>query len=447
MPRSLFLLCAFLVNADSDAQWWADAGLPVDGPNYLSLYVDSSSNTLLASGNIVDNAGTPEQAMHYCSYQDGSWTVSEPFNHFVLTALVHQDTLYVGGAFSSAGGVPVSYVARKVNGMWTSAGSFDNVVYRLKELDGELYAIGDFTYADGSLCQGIAKYTSSGWESILPLDCDNCLLKDAVMYDGELVVSGTITFPGNPYRHVMRLHNGEWLPLGEQGIDGSLSAGGPLAVFEGHLFVGGLIDINSGNAGHAVMRWNGSAWSSVGSGVQDELGGYGQLIRVDDLEVHNGLLFASGGFTYAGNVPANRIATWNGSEWCSVGGDFGDWAVNSIAFLNDTLFAACWDVADGQPVNHLVKFIAPAYEGNCSIPMAVDASSAAPIKLDALGDGRYRMPGLAGRHSAALYSPIGQLCFTLVMDGEAPFSIPATMPGVHVLHVQGAGVYQLLVRP
>ncbi len=321
------------------------------------------------------------------------------------------------------------------------------MVFKLKELDGDLYAIGDFTYADGNLCQGISKRVGTVWESILPLGCDNCLLKDAIIYNNELVVSGTITFPDNAYRHLLRLHEGAWIPLGDQGIHGSLSAGGQMAVYQGHLYVGGLIDINSGNAGHALMRWDGMTWSSVGSGVQDETGGYGQLIRVDDLEVHNDLLFASGGFSYAGNVSTDGVATWNGSEWCSVGGTFGDWPVNSVAFLNDTLYAACWDVADGQPVNHLAKFIAPAYEGNCSVPMAVSTLVPSAMRLEPLGGSAYTLRGHSTTSMATLLDASGRITGSWAIHGEAPFQLPAVAAGVHMLFVQGSGAHRLLVLP
>lgn len=396
---------------------------------------------------MVDDFGTPEQAAHFCTYHDGQWTTSDPFDNFILTSIVFRDTLYVGGVFTSVNGIPINYIARKVNGQWSTAGTFDNVVNRLKELDGELYAIGDFSFADGQLCQGLAKRVGSGWQTVVPLGCDNCSVKDAVIFNGELVASGSITFTGNPYRHVIRLHDGAWQPVGEQGIYGSLSGGGPLAVYQGHLYLGGLIDINAGNAGHAIMRWNGNEWSSVGTGVQDESGGYSQLIRVDDLNVHGGLLFASGGFTYAGNVPSNRIATWNGIEWCSVGGSFGDWAVNSIAFLSDTLFAACWDQADSQSVNHLAKFIAPAYEGNCSVPMALKPAFSSQVELVSLGGGSYSLHGHSGFAIAKLYNTIGQVTGSWAIRGETPFDLPLATTGAHVLWIEGLGARKLLVQP
>lgn len=430
-----------------EAQWWADAELPVDGANYLTLATDSASQTLFAMGNLVDEFGTPEQAMHYCTYSDGIWNTSVPFDGQVLTSIVFLDTLYVGGAFTTIDGDPIAHIARRVNGQWLPAGAFDNAVYRLKVMGGELYAIGDFTYADGQPCQGIAKHSDIGWQSIVPLGCDNCLLKDAIYYDNELVVSGTITFPGEEYRHIIHLSNGVWEPLGEQGIFGDLSAGGQLAIYQGHLFVAGLIDINAGNAGHAIMRWNGSEWSAVGTGVQDENGGYDQLIRVDDLEVHDELLYACGGFSYAGNIPANRIATWNGSEWCSVGGSFGDWAVNSIAFLNDTMFAACWDTADGQPVNHLAKFIAPTYEGNCSVPMTVDGTGRVHLELETLGDAGYRLRGHSGSSTGYVVDATGRCTAVLNIHGELPFTLPARTPGSYVLHIPGSGSHKLILQP
>ena len=97
------------------------------------------------------------------------------------------------------------------------------------------------------------------------------------------------------------------------------------------------LSIFAGNVGIALMRGM-AMLSPLGEGLQDENNAAGQSIKVQGLEVHNGLLYVCGGFSYAGHVPAERIATWDGTEWCSIGGSFGDAVVTSMAFYNDTLY-------------------------------------------------------------------------------------------------------------
>ena len=64
-----------------------------------------------------------------------------------------------------------------------------------------------------------------------------------------------------------------------------------------------------------VARWNGTAWSSLGSGAAN---------GVDDGVValaiaSNGDVYVGGDFTRAGGTVAASIARWNGTMWSSLG--------------------------------------------------------------------------------------------------------------------------------
>ncbi len=91
--KALALVLMLLTTTGARGQWWADADLPVDGANYLILYTDTVSDELYATGNLLDNIGTTEQAMHFCVYTDGAWFTSVPFDNLVTTAIVYHDTL------------------------------------------------------------------------------------------------------------------------------------------------------------------------------------------------------------------------------------------------------------------------------------------------------------------------------------------------------------------
>lgn len=56
-----------------------------------------------------------------------------------------------------------------------------------------------------------------------------------------------------------------------------------------------------------IARWNGSRWSSLGTGMTDTV----NALAWDGLAIFSGgYLYAGGYFTYAGGVPAAHIAKW-----------------------------------------------------------------------------------------------------------------------------------------
>jgi hypothetical protein len=72
------------------------------------------------------------------------------------------------------------------------------------------------------------------------------------------------------------------------------------------LYAGGAFTSAGGVSANRIAKWNGSAWSALGSGMN---------ARVDALTVFDDgtgpALYAGGFFTTAGGVSANRIAKWN----------------------------------------------------------------------------------------------------------------------------------------
>ena len=288
--RCALALAVFAVCGTTQCQWWADAGIDIDHNGEIrALYVDSVDNTLYCTGALIQDWGQPNQSFRYAALQNGSWSLSAPLGNYALTVISFHDTLFVGGEFTTFGGLPTARLTCRVNGVWQSCGNFNAGVNRLKVVDGELYALGNFSNVDGLPCKGIVKRSGGSWVIVGDLSCNECRVGYLVKFQGRLVASGTMPFNG--FRHVVQLVNGTWQPVGAQGIYGSLSSGGPLAVYQGDLYLGGLIDINAGNAGHALMRWDGAAWHQVGAGVQDETDGTNYLITVQDLMVHDDKLF------------------------------------------------------------------------------------------------------------------------------------------------------------
>jgi hypothetical protein len=103
----------------------------------------------------------------------------------------------------------------------------------------------------------------------------------------------------------------------------------------GNVYVGGDFIVMGKTIANHIAKWNGSAWSALGSGMMG-LSTYSTTVNA--LAVSGTNLYAGGSFTNAGGVTANCIAKWNGSAWSALGAGM-DGYVNALAISGSTLYA------------------------------------------------------------------------------------------------------------
>jgi hypothetical protein len=222
----------------------------------------------------------PKKAAGSTPVSDADWA---SMNHGILPGtdgdiaaiLHHRNTVYVGGKFTKAGGVPVNNIARWDHDKWDSLGSGMNELYAqvnalAMDSSGALYAGGDYRSLEGDTCKILcAKWNGTTWISLVQ-GMNNSGTIDALVIDGS-----------------------------------------------GHLYAGGSFVAIGGIAAHSIARWDGSAWDSLGSGIR---GGFNDSSTVSALSWDGDKnLYAGGNFTIAGNVSTNNIAKWNGAAWDSLG--------------------------------------------------------------------------------------------------------------------------------
>ena len=106
-----------------------------------------------------------------------------------------------------------------------------------------------------------------------------------------------------------------WRGMGvAPGLNGDVYA---LAVDEnGNLYAGGYFATAGGLTVDHVSRWNGSAWSALGSGTDGTV----WTLAIDGA----GDLYAAGEFTTAGGDAASHIARWDGAGWSPLGSGIND---------------------------------------------------------------------------------------------------------------------------
>jgi hypothetical protein len=226
----------------------------------------------------------------------------------VYALTVSGTNIYAGGQFTAAGGVTANYIAKWDGSTWSALGSgMDGVAGALAVSGTNLYAGGGFTTAGGAAVSNIAKWDGSTWSS---------LGSGVNSYVHALAISGTNLFAGGGFG-IAKWNGVAWSALGS-GINGSVAA---LAVSGTDLYAGGNFTTAGGAPGNYLAKWDGSAWSALGSGVNS---------YVNALAIRGTNIYAGGYFTTAGGVTANYIAKWDGSTWSALGSGMNG-SVNALA--------------------------------------------------------------------------------------------------------------------
>lgn len=190
----------------------------------------------------------------------------------IATTLTH---IYVGGSFSEAGSVAARNIARynRATEQWESLGTeeengIEGTVEAIVVRDGKVFVGGRFTRAGTLAVQGLAVFDeeTDGWDSL----------------GGSLGYTA-----GAPAVKVLRFNQ------------------------EGDLYVGGIFTIAGGVQVSHLARWDGQTWHDVGGGVRDSFNPEVAAIHLKD-----GKVYVAGDFTSVGdNIPAQRIAVWDGQTW------------------------------------------------------------------------------------------------------------------------------------
>ncbi len=380
------LILAIGAATNSVAQpWWAPANLPGTGGWLNALYASADGQRLYYGGTRDLDPATSGIQPALLRYTENGWDTLW-VNGEVRSIVEFHDTLFVGGNFETnpAGNdsIPAFNVEYWHDSSWHTLGVFDRwAVHSLRVLDDTLYAMGSFSEVDGQFCTGAIRLVNGAWQPLPPIplvDPEGLVITDIIKHQDRLIAVGTI-FIGDG-NGIAYLDGDQWHILGP-GLEAGFSSIHSMAVYQGDLYVGGQIAATEGNPGKDIMRWDGNQFHALSSGLRRSYGDQTTFTDCRALTVHDGLLYAGGGFRYAGEVEALGVASWDGTQWCSVPGNLtqptgGVW---DIAFYLDSLFVICGLYADGIPVGQAAKFIGESYAGPCESEVGVGETASGPV--------------------------------------------------------------------
>ena len=205
--------------------------------------------------------------------------------------------------------------------------------------NGEVYAGGVFDTAGGVAVNRIAKWNGTSWSSVgsgvILNGGPNGHVRTMIVYGGELYVGGFFDSAGGIAANNIAKWNGtSWSTVGT-GVNNVII---DFVEYNGDLYAGGAFDTAGGVAANRIAKWNGTNWAPVGDGI--DLDWYGnQPTSVYALAVNDGILYAGGAFDTAGSVPANNIAKWDGTGWSALNSGVYYGTIYSLAVYNGEIYA------------------------------------------------------------------------------------------------------------
>jgi hypothetical protein len=201
----------------------------------------------------------------------------------------------------------------------------DQAVHALAVSGNDLHVGGSFSEAGGVVANAIARFdtVSQTWNSLGSGAANgvvNSLVTVAVS-GNDVYVGGIFTEAGGALaNYVARFDTvtQTWTSLGSGADNGVNSYVQVLAVFDGNVYVGGSFTQAGGAEANRVARFDTvtQTWSSLGIGLANGVNG-----SVSELAVSGSDMYVGGVFTQAGQAKANRVARFNTvtQSWSALG--------------------------------------------------------------------------------------------------------------------------------
>jgi subtilisin family serine protease len=319
----------------------------------MALFDDGSGagQGLYIGGDLTSANGLPVN--HIVRYDGGGWstlgsgiTGGDFGTNFTVRSMAvfddgNGDALYVGGDFIGAGGINAKYIAKWDGQQWSALGNGSAwPVWAMAVYDD---GNGDALYIGAPAVdapQGLGKWDGTSWSAIgvgTAWPTPNCSpIFDMAVYDdgnGDALYYGGCFWalgdiPSGSARGIARWDGQQYTSVGGGLAGGFLTTVRDIIVHDDgsgpDLYVAGEFTSAGGSAISHVARWDGSQWSALGSGVNnqgwalgvyDDGDGTGQDLYVSlpgEMGADGATPMAAGGKTVRG------MAKWDGTEWWPV---------------------------------------------------------------------------------------------------------------------------------
>ena len=401
------------------------------GANVYSLHLRDDS--LYVGGLFTSAGGVPAGNVAVWSRSQESWSAlgsgaSERVFGFAST----DDTLFMGGGFcfagdpsfcgSGAGNVPgTNFMAAwsPSTHTWSAlSGGMNGDVLALLTRGASVYAGGQFTTAGGVSAVNIATWSpaQSTWSPLGSGITGSVFALDAS--DDTVYVGGLFTAAGG----VAATNVATWSPSTTAWQPLGQWTGGLVRAIAAHaddtVYAAGDFTSTPTDGFRSIAVWSRStgSWSSLGTGLM----GSGYALQLDEAR---GLLYAAGAFINAGGATANYVAVWDTgiSAWVPLKTSGGTGVTGGRAYalaLDDTVLyiGGVFSSASGVAASRVAQWTWAA-----PTPAASPASGPAGASVQVVGDALVGVTAVRFDGNPVAYARQNATSLSLtVPDGLAP---------------------------
>lgn len=347
-----------------------------DGPGGLPTAAFVGSNSRTAGGDVIT---------FLARWQEGEWsTVGPGFIGTPSAMLVRDDdgngpnapVLYIAGPSTTTDGTPLNRImtwdGQSLAPLSQGLGSFANALVDFDHDNNPqtpplLIAGGSFTTAGGQPANRVAAWNGQTWStlgfgfistvrSLAVFDDDGDGPLPPRLYAGGDFTGGLARWNGTSWTSLA--FNGAVLCITHFDDDGS----GPHPT---SLYVGGQFTNINGSPFSYAAKWNGSAWSALGSPGLNSWCRALEVFDADGTGPEPAMLYATGDFNVVDGQPMPRIARWNGTGWQGLGSGMNSAGTNLHAFDSDgagpipprLLVGGFFTVAGGESAQQVTAWV------------------------------------------------------------------------------------------
>ncbi len=333
---------------------------------------------------------------------------------------VYRGELYVGGLFIRANDTPAVGLAKWNGTDWSAVNGFNGAVICMTSDGTNLYVGGTFTNLGGVFATNVAKWDGTNWSDmgggLGPYSGGASFAVNTLVWqNGLLYAAGSFTNSGSGPLSNLAVWNGSaWASIGG-GVNGTV---GGIAFLGNDIYVGGQFTTAGGSvSAQNIAKWNGATWSPLGSGVKGASGGK----PINDVAVLGSNVYITGNVTNSGGVTTLRAAKWDGVSWSSIGVLNGS-GTHITSNAGSLYFSGTFNLAGGVLANHIARF-----DGANWYPLAGQYTNGTQFFVEAL------CTGSDGVYAGGFFTAIGSLTNTEIarFDGTSWNALDTGISGAY----------------